>query len=109
MTAPLIFVLAGGTGGHVYPALAVAQELVARGYRVEWVGTRRGLEERVVPAAGFMLHRLPVRGLRGKSLLDSLRGVLALVISVAMAFWLVLRRAPAVSSAWADMHRGRLA
>ena len=94
MTAPLIFVLAGGTGGHVYPALAVAQELVARGYRVEWVGTRRGLEERVVPAAGFMLHRLPVRGLRGKSLMDSLRGVLALVISVAMAFWLVLRRAP---------------
>ncbi|MFN2287032.1 MAG: glycosyltransferase, partial [Chromatocurvus sp.] len=41
MTAPLMLVLAGGTGGHVYPALAVARELQARGYRVAWVGTRR--------------------------------------------------------------------
>ena len=45
--------MAGGTGGHVYPALAVAHELLSRGYRVEWVGTARGLEHRVVPAAGI--------------------------------------------------------
>lgn len=94
MTAPLILVLAGGTGGHVYPALAVARELVTRGYRVEWVGTSRGLESRVVPAAGFLLHQLPVRGLRGKGLLDTLRGVLALLVSVGLALWLVLRRSP---------------
>ena len=50
--APLVMMLAGGTGGHVYPALAVAEELRERGYRVEWVGPRRGLEARVVPAAG---------------------------------------------------------
>ena len=48
---PLVLMLAGGTGGHVYPALAVALELLSRGYRVEWIGTERGLEHRVVPAA----------------------------------------------------------
>jgi UDP-N-acetylglucosamine--N-acetylmuramyl-(pentapeptide) pyrophosphoryl-undecaprenol N-acetylglucosamine transferase len=95
MSAPLIFILAGGTGGHVYPALAVAEELLARGFRVEWVGTRRGLEGRVAPAAGFTLHHLPVRGLRGKGGLDTLRGVLALFASLWLAAWLVLRRAPA--------------
>jgi len=58
---PLVLMTAGGTGGHVYPALAVAVELVARGLRVEWVGTARGLEHRVVPAAGITLHCLPVR------------------------------------------------
>ncbi|SRR6056297_262976 len=94
MSAPLILILAGGTGGHVYPALAVARALVARGYRVEWVGTRRGLEGRVAPAAGFPLHHLPVRGLRGKGAVDTLRGLLALLVSLVLAFWLVLRKAP---------------
>jgi UDP-N-acetylglucosamine--N-acetylmuramyl-(pentapeptide) pyrophosphoryl-undecaprenol N-acetylglucosamine transferase len=64
--APLVMMLAGGTGGHVYPALAVAEELRERGYRLRWIGTRRGLEARVVPAAGIPLHTLPMRGLRGK-------------------------------------------
>ena len=43
-TQPLVLMMAGGTGGHVYPALAVAREMLDRGYRVEWVGTSRGLE-----------------------------------------------------------------
>ena len=92
--APLIMMLAGGTGGHVYPALAVAEELRERGYRVEWVGTRRGLEARVVPAAGITLHCLAVRGLRGKNLLDSLRGVLALAVACVQALVLLARRWP---------------
>ena len=48
MKAPLVLMMAGGTGGHVYPALAVAGELRERGCRVEWVGTSRGLEQRGV-------------------------------------------------------------
>jgi UDP-N-acetylglucosamine--N-acetylmuramyl-(pentapeptide) pyrophosphoryl-undecaprenol N-acetylglucosamine transferase len=91
---PLVLMMAGGTGGHVYPALAVAVELIARGHRVEWVGTRRGLEHRVVPAAGITLHCLPVRGVRGKSLLDTLRGLLALALASVQALWLVYRLAP---------------
>ncbi len=91
----LVLMTAGGTGGHVYPALAVAQELVGRGHRVEWVGTRRGLEHRVVPAAGLTLHCLPVRGVRGKSLLHKLLGLVYLALAALQAIWLVYRRAPA--------------
>ncbi len=91
---PLVLMMAGGTGGHVYPALAVASELLSRGYRVEWVGTRRGLENRVVPAAGINLHYLPVRGVRGKGLLDKVTGIVFLLLASLKALWLVLRGAP---------------
>lgn len=92
---PLVLVTAGGTGGHVYPALAVALELLARGYRVEWVGTRAGLEHRVVPAAGITLHCLPVQGIRGKSAWHRLRAVFSLLRAQLGALWLLLRRRPA--------------
>jgi UDP-N-acetylglucosamine--N-acetylmuramyl-(pentapeptide) pyrophosphoryl-undecaprenol N-acetylglucosamine transferase len=96
MTAskPLVLMMAGGTGGHVYPALAVATELLSRGYRVEWVGTTRGLEHRVVPGAGIELHCLPVRGVRGKSVSNKLLGGLFLLAASVKALWLVFRRAP---------------
>ncbi len=58
--------MAGGTGGHVYPALAVADRLRAAGVEVSWLGTRRGLEARVVPAADIALHFISISGLRGK-------------------------------------------
>lgn len=91
---PLVLIMAGGTGGHVYPALAVATELLSRGYRVEWVGTARGLEHRVVPAAGIVLHRLPMRGVRGKNMLHKLLALWCLVLASVAALWLVFRRAP---------------
>lgn len=62
-----IVVFAGGTGGHIYPALAVAKELASRGYAIHWFGTDRGLESKVVPAAGFELNILKLEGMRGKS------------------------------------------
>jgi UDP-N-acetylglucosamine--N-acetylmuramyl-(pentapeptide) pyrophosphoryl-undecaprenol N-acetylglucosamine transferase len=55
----------GGTGGHVIPALAVARELRARGYRVFFVGTRHGMEAKLVPAEGFALHLIHIGGLNG--------------------------------------------
>lgn len=91
---PLVLMMAGGTGGHVYPALAVATELLRRGYRVEWVGTARGLEHRVVPGAGITLHCLPVRGVRGKSVLHKILGLLFLLLASLQALWLVFRLAP---------------
>ncbi len=91
---PLVMLMAGGTGGHVYPALAVATELLSRGYAVEWVGTARGLEHRVVPGAGIVLHCLPVRGVRGKNVLHKLLAVLFLLLASLQALWLVFRRAP---------------
>lgn len=63
-----VLIMAGGTGGHVFPGLAVAEELFAQGVPVEWLGTSTGIEARVVPMADIPLHFLPVVGLRGKKL-----------------------------------------
>jgi UDP-N-acetylglucosamine--N-acetylmuramyl-(pentapeptide) pyrophosphoryl-undecaprenol N-acetylglucosamine transferase len=60
-----VVIAAGGTGGHVFPALAVAAELRARGVEVHFLGTASGLEARAVPAAGFPLETVDMRGLRG--------------------------------------------
>lgn len=61
-----VLIMAGGTGGHVFPALACAEELRGRGYQVHWLGTPRGIENELVPAAGLPLHLIQVSGLRGK-------------------------------------------
>lgn len=65
-------VMAGGTGGHIMPGLAVADLLRAQGVDVHWLGTAAGLESRLVPEAGIALHTIAMRGLRGKSLLARL-------------------------------------
>ncbi|WP_432472370.1 undecaprenyldiphospho-muramoylpentapeptide beta-N-acetylglucosaminyltransferase [Amphritea sp. HPY] len=65
-------IMAGGTGGHVFPALATADQLRDKGIRVEWLGTRVGIEADVVPAAGIKLHCINVTGLRGKGKLSLL-------------------------------------
>ena len=67
-----IMIMAGGTGGHVFPGLAVAAALRARDRTVVWLGTHRGLEARVVPPAGIDVEWISIAGVRGK-------GVLALV------------------------------
>ncbi|WGL17939.1 undecaprenyldiphospho-muramoylpentapeptide beta-N-acetylglucosaminyltransferase [Microbulbifer bruguierae] len=59
-------VMAGGTGGHVFPALAVAKALQAQGAEVEWLGTMRGIESQLIPAADIPLHFISVEGVRGK-------------------------------------------
>lgn len=68
-----VLIMAGGTGGHVFPALACAREFQARGYTVHWLGTPRGIENELVPQAGLQLHLINVTGLRGKSKLSLLK------------------------------------
>lgn len=63
-----ILIMAGGTGGHVFPALAVASRLMEGGAAVQWLGTRRGIEADLVPKAGIPLNFLEIGGLRGKGL-----------------------------------------
>lgn len=74
-----VLIMAGGTGGHVFPALACAREFQARGYRVHWLGTPRGIENELVPAAGLALHLIDVSGLRGKGKLSLLRAPFQLI------------------------------
>lgn len=61
-----VLIMAGGTGGHVFPGLAIAKAMREKGIEVHWLGTKQGLEAKVVPAAGIPLHFISISGLRGK-------------------------------------------
>jgi UDP-N-acetylglucosamine--N-acetylmuramyl-(pentapeptide) pyrophosphoryl-undecaprenol N-acetylglucosamine transferase len=90
-----IVVMAGGTGGHVFPALAVADELRARGVEVSWLGTRRGLEAELVPRAGFPIDYIQVSGLRGKGALSLLLAPAKLLLALWQSLNIISRRQPA--------------
>jgi UDP-N-acetylglucosamine--N-acetylmuramyl-(pentapeptide) pyrophosphoryl-undecaprenol N-acetylglucosamine transferase len=91
-----VMIMAGGTGGHVFPGLAVAEALRARGLDVVWLGTRRGLEARLVPAAGIPMEWIGIGGLRGKGLRTRLMAPLRLASALAQALGILLRRRPRV-------------
>lgn len=93
---PVILIMAGGTGGHVFPALAVADVLRANGYRIVWLGTRTGIEARLVPAAGIDIEWLPVSGLRGKGKLALLLAPFRLLRAGFAALGVFNRARPAV-------------
>jgi len=95
--ARTILIAAGGTGGHLFPGIAVADELRARdpATRVVFVGTPRGLESRLVPRAGYELELLPILPLNGVGLLRMVKGLLALPWAMLKAVALVRRLRPA--------------
>jgi UDP-N-acetylglucosamine--N-acetylmuramyl-(pentapeptide) pyrophosphoryl-undecaprenol N-acetylglucosamine transferase len=90
-----VMIMAGGTGGHVFPALAIARELRAS-RDVVWLGTERGIEARLVPAAGYAVEWIEVEGLRGKGLGRWLAAPLRLARAVAQARRALRRRRPGV-------------
>ena len=83
MNAPHLMVMAGGTGGHVFPALAVAKELQTKGVKITWLGTRRGLEAKVIPENNIDIEWVSVEGLRGKGALS----ILFAPIKLLRAMW----------------------
>jgi UDP-N-acetylglucosamine--N-acetylmuramyl-(pentapeptide) pyrophosphoryl-undecaprenol N-acetylglucosamine transferase len=97
--ATYALVTGGGTGGHIYPALALAEELVARGHPADslhFVGAHRGLEARVVPEAGFGIDLLPGRGLERRLSLNALRALVDAAGAFFRARRIVRVRAPRV-------------
>lgn len=91
---PHVLIMAGGTGGHIFPALAVADELHSRGVEVSWMGTEKGLEARVVPGAGIPIYYIKVSGLRGNGMLGWVLAPVKLSIALMQAIAIVLRVKP---------------
>ena len=88
-----MLIAGGGTGGHLFPGIALAEEVTTRhpDNRVLFVGTTRGLEARVVPAAGFPLETIQVRGLKGVGPLRALQALVLLPLSF-LASWRIVGR-----------------
>ena len=87
-------ILAGGTGGHVYPALAVARALQQHSKDIVWLGTHRGLESRVVPDAGIHIEWISVAGLRGKGMLTFLAAPFRLLLALSQSLRVMFRYRP---------------
>lgn len=85
-----VMIMAGGTGGHVFPALAVADELKQRQVEVSWIGTQRGIESELVPQAGYPLTFIKVAGLRGNGTLGWLMAPFRVIKAVWQA-WRLMR------------------
>lgn len=80
-----VLVMAGGTGGHVFPALAIVKQLQARGHTVEWLGTRGRLEEKVVPENGIPIHYIDVQGVRRNGALSLIKAPFKIMHAIMQA------------------------
>ena len=85
MSRKVALVMAGGTGGHVFPALATARVLRRRGFDIVWLGTQRGIEARLVPAEGIPVEWLSITGLRGKNAATLLMAPVRLGLAISQA------------------------
>lgn len=96
MSKPCVMIMAGGTGGHVFPALSLAGWLRAHDIDVVWLGTRAGIEARLVPAAGIDVEWIDIGGLRGKGVTTLLAAPLRLARALWQALAAVRRHRPRV-------------
>lgn len=91
-----LLIMAAGTGGHIFPGLAIARTMKERGWQVSWLGTRHGMEQAIVPANGIELDAIDFAGMRGKGLMHMLSGGMKLIAGLASCWSILGRRKPDV-------------
>ena len=91
-----LLIMAAGTGGHIFPGLAIAQTMQARGWQVSWLGTQHGMEREIVPKHRIEMDAIDFAGLRGKGLMHTVRGVFKMAAGYAASFRIIGRRKPDV-------------
>ncbi|CAH9019319.1 UDP-N-acetylglucosamine--N-acetylmuramyl-(pentapeptide) pyrophosphoryl-undecaprenol N-acetylglucosamine transferase [Candidatus Nitrosacidococcus sp. I8] len=101
-----ILMMAGGTGGHIFPALAVANVLQSKGIEVIWLGTHRGLEAKFIPKAGYSIEWISVNGLRGKGIITWLTAPVKLLIALFQALKILHKQKPSVVLGWGGFVSG---
>src|SRR3990167_113339 len=88
-----LLIIAGGTGGHIFPALVVAKQLQKQGVLIEWMGTEVGMERRLV-ADRYPIHYLPMKALRGKSIVTKLAAPYRLLKTIFLAMRIIKKMNP---------------
>lgn len=92
----IALIAAGGTGGHIFPALEVAKRLRSEGFTVHWVGTKNGLEAEIIPKNSIPISYLTIGGIRGKGIKDKIIAPFKLLVSLSQALLCILKVKPRV-------------
>ncbi len=91
-----ILIMSGGTGGHIFPALAIAKELSTQSVKIEWLGSKKGMENTLVPKHSIKLHTVSAVGLRGKNLFSLIKAPFLLSLALLQTFIVFMRVKPSV-------------
>jgi UDP-N-acetylglucosamine--N-acetylmuramyl-(pentapeptide) pyrophosphoryl-undecaprenol N-acetylglucosamine transferase len=91
-----LMIMAAGTGGHIFPGIAIAETMRARGWNVSWLGTAKGMEAQIVPKHNIEMDNIDFSGLRGKGILHTVTGAFKLLSSFITCFGIVGKRKPDV-------------
>ncbi len=89
-----ILIMAAGTGGHVFPALSIAQCLRDQGVITEWLGTRQGMENKLLENSGIQIHRVSVKGLKGKGLVRLIMAPIMMLVALIQSMRVILKVKP---------------